>query len=80
MGMIEIDGERHPTISDAATALGVSTRTVNAYISKGLIPPPPTVSQGLREINTFPPEYIEKAKISLKARRQQRRRNLSSNQ
>lgn len=71
--MMVIDGKRYSTVSDAAAELGVSTRTVNGYIIKGIIPPPPTISQGLRDINIFPDEYMKLAKDRLRAHRARRR-------
>tara|TARA_B100001989_G_scaffold240560_2_gene205732 strand:- start:79 stop:303 length:225 start_codon:yes stop_codon:yes gene_type:complete len=71
--MIEIDGKRFPTVSDAAAALGVSARTVNEYVTKGIIPKPPTVTQGLRDVNVYPTEYMERAMECLKDFRARKR-------
>jgi hypothetical protein len=67
--MIEIEGKRHPTIADASGKLKVSVKTINQWIERAIIDHPPTITQGLRLIRTFPPEYIEKAREQIQAYR-----------
>lgn len=60
--MIILKGQSYFTIVDAAGTLGVSAKTIRGYIDKGIIPEPPNISYGIREIKHFPPEYMERAK------------------
>lgn len=71
--MITVDGVQHPTVQEAAAAFGVSTRAVRDYIRKGIIPPPPTVAYGVRDVDVFPSEYMEKAREHINAYRARRR-------
>ena len=70
--MIIVNGQRYSTIVDAAHELGVSAKTIRSYIEKGLIPEPPTVRYGVRVINHFPTEFINKAKEHLENYRNRR--------
>ena len=70
--MIIVNGQRYFTIVDAAHELGVSAKTIRGYIEKGLIPEPPTVRYGVRVINHFPTEFINKAKEHLENYRNRR--------
>jgi hypothetical protein len=65
--MMRINGKDHPTITDAARDLGggVSPKTVQMWIRKGIIPSPPTIRQGTRSVQVFPPEYLKKAEERL---------------
>jgi hypothetical protein len=65
--MMRINGKDHPTITDAAPDLGggVTPKTVQMWIRKGIIPPPPIIEQGTRKIQVFPPEYMKRAKEQL---------------
>jgi hypothetical protein len=64
--MMRINGKDYPTIVDAARELGrVSSKTVSEWIRKGIIPAPPILKQGTREIQVFPPDHIRKAKERL---------------
>jgi hypothetical protein len=60
--MIEIKGEKYPTVQDAAKQFEVSTKTVHDWIKKKIIPEPPKIKHGVRTVSYFPPDYIEKAK------------------
>lgn len=70
---MRINGQRYPTVSDAASELGVTVKTVREWVNTGLIPAPPTVSRGTQEIDYFPPEYISDARRILELRRKERR-------
>ncbi len=48
--MIRVNSVDHVTLADAAKRLGVSSKTVNEYIKRGIFPEPPRVRQG-RERN-----------------------------
>lgn len=63
--MIIVKGHRYFTIVDAARKLGVSAKTIRCYIEKGIISEPPTIEYGVRIVNHFPPEFINKAKEQL---------------
>ena len=63
--MIEVNGERYNTLSDAAKIFGVSGKTVRDYIKKRIIPEPPKIMQGLRKFDIFPEDYLEFAKKQL---------------
>lgn len=71
--MIKSDGEQHLTISDAAARFGVTVKTVRDWIIRGIIPRPPVVEHGLREIQVFPEMYIVKAKETIKKHRTEAR-------
>lgn len=78
--MVTIEGVQYPTVAEAAQFLGVSTRAVRDYVNKGIIPQPPSIDQGARSIDTFPPDYLEKAKRALRDYRvQKRQRRTHSN-
>ena len=64
--MIKIDGKRHKTISDAARYLKVSTKTVNSWITKGVITPPPKERYGLGLVQVFTDEYLQKAQKEIR--------------
>ena len=66
LAVIIIKGKTYYTTADAAKALGVSPKTVRSYIKRGIIPQPPEIRYGLRLLNHFPLDYIEKAKRLLK--------------
>jgi hypothetical protein len=70
--MISKNGQNYPTIADAAKEFGVSTKTVGKWIDDRVIPEPPTMEYGLRRIQYFPAEYIQKAKASLNRYRERR--------
>jgi hypothetical protein len=77
--MIYIEGKGYPTIADAAAVFGVSTRAVRDYIDRGIIDPPPTIFQGLREIAIYPPDYLERATEQVARHRKRRRQERKSN-
>ncbi|GAB6909939.1 hypothetical protein JCM12296A_57870 [Desulfosarcina cetonica] len=56
-----LNGEKHQTVSDAATYFGVKTKTVREWIKKGIISEPPSVTHGVRTVATFPDDYLRKA-------------------
>jgi DNA-binding transcriptional MerR regulator len=60
----------HKTIGDAANELGVSPKTIRDWIEKDFIPEPPVVEYGIRTIQYFTDEYLEKAKEEIKRRRE----------
>jgi predicted site-specific integrase-resolvase len=72
------DGNIYSTVSDAARELKVAAKTVNDWIKKGIIPKPPTQDFGTKTLNIFPPEYIERAKASIKNHRQQKQEEKNS--
>jgi hypothetical protein len=72
--MITIDGVQHRTIADAARDFKVSTRTVRNWIDSGVIPTPPTVEHGVRNLEVFGEEYMNLAQKSLKQRRDHKTR------
>ncbi len=78
--MITKDGKRYPTIADAAEELGVSSKTVREWIERGIIPGPPHVEWGIREVLHFPPNYMEKAKAQLDRYRTQKTAEKSTRQ
>lgn len=57
----------NPTVADAAKELGVSSKTIRTYITKGIVGVPPTMEFGLRTISIFPSEYIEECKMKIMA-------------
>lgn len=59
--MIEINGKRYNTLIDAANFFGISSKTVRDWIKKKVIPKPPQIRQGLREIDYYPKEYLDQA-------------------
>jgi len=58
---ITVKGHIYKTTVDAADELGVSQKTVRSYIERRILPAPPTVRQGLREVQVFPVEYLAAA-------------------
>jgi hypothetical protein len=53
---IAVGGRTYPTMKDAAPEFGVSPKQVYEWIKEEVIPQPPTVTKGRKEIMTFPPE------------------------
>ena len=53
--MIVVRGKTYTTTMDAAMELGVSTKTIRQYILRGIIPPPPEITYGVRTLRHFPP-------------------------
>ncbi|MCG9893440.1 MAG: pentapeptide repeat-containing protein [Thermosynechococcaceae cyanobacterium MS004] len=66
-------GIQHATVSDAAKEFGVTTKTVNQWINKGILPKPPTMDIGTNTMNVFPKEYLDNAKKALQEYRQRKR-------
>lgn len=64
--MIIFNGQTYFTIIDAAGELGVSAKTIRQYISKKIIPEPPIIQFGIRQVKNFPKEYMDIAKERLK--------------
>ena len=73
--MIIIRGESYCTAIDAALDLGVSTKTLRQYISKGIIPPPPEMEYGVRVLKHFPPDYMQTVKKRLAIYREKSERS-----
>jgi len=67
--MLVIKGEKVPTISDAASALGVDVRTLRRWIRDEILPNPPVVAHGKRKVAIFPSAYISRAKATLSIKR-----------
>lgn len=61
-----VNGTSYPTISDASDHFKVSTKTIREWIEKGVIPQPPTVEYGTRELQIFPSDYLRKAEAARK--------------
>ena len=72
--MLVINGEKVPTISDAAKSLNIDVNTVRRWIRDDVLPAPPTVSRGRQTVATFPSDYIAKARATLSTRKSPRRR------
>jgi hypothetical protein len=64
--MIIFNGQTYFTIIDAAADLGVSAKTIRQYITKKIIPEPPVIQFGIRQVKHFPKAYMERAKEQLK--------------
>lgn len=71
--MIRIDGVDHLTLADAAKRLGVSPKTANGYITRGILPGPPRVKQGLRSFYVFSQKYLREAEKALEVYRERNR-------
>jgi hypothetical protein len=69
-------GDKIPTVAVAATHFGVTCKTVNDWIKKGIIPQPPTVPYGVNYMNTFPPEYLITADIALQMHRERSKKGI----
>jgi hypothetical protein len=72
---ISIGGRSYPSISDLATATGLSTKTLKSYIEKGILPPPTRIDHGMREFSVFPDDYIAKAVLIVKDLARSRRQS-----
>jgi len=64
--MIIFNGQTYFTIIDAAAELGVSAKTIRQYITKRIIPEPPIIQFGIRQVKHFPKIYMDIAKERLK--------------
>jgi hypothetical protein len=64
--MIIFNGQTYFTIIDAAAELGVSAKTIRQYITKRIIPEPPVIQFGIRQVKHFPTAYMDTAKEQLK--------------
>ncbi len=71
--MIIVKGQTYNTVADAAESLGVSAKTIRDYIVRGIIPAPPEIKYGLRTMQYFPGEYLERAKAHLDKYRAKRK-------
>ena len=71
--MIIVKGQTYNTVADAAESLGVSAKTIRDYIQRGIIPVPPEVKYGLRTMQYFPVEYLDRAKAYLDKYRAKRK-------
>ncbi len=67
--MIRIDGVNHLTLADAAKRFGVSPKTANGYIIRGILLEPPRVKQGLRSFYVFSQKYLREAEKALEVYR-----------
>lgn len=65
IALIRQSNKEYVTIVDAAKELEVSPKTVREYIAKGIIPPPPEFSYGVRTMFYFPPDYMKRAKAGI---------------
>jgi len=63
--MIIFNGQTYFTIIDAAAELGVSAKTIRQYIAKRIIPEPPVIQFGIRQVKHFPKAYVDMAKDRL---------------
>ena len=72
--MLEINGKKYSTVSDAARGFRVSAKAVREWIKKGIISSPPQIDHGARTIDYFPPDYMEKAKAELERYREERKK------
>jgi DNA-binding transcriptional MerR regulator len=59
--MIIISGQTYSTIVDAARELDVSAKTIRQYITKKIIPEPPVIQFGNRQVKHFPKDYLAAA-------------------
>jgi hypothetical protein len=73
--MIIISGQTYSTIVDAARELDVSAKTVRQYIAKEIIPEPPVIQFGHRQVKHFPKDYLAAAKKQLQKYRTGRNGN-----
>jgi hypothetical protein len=71
--MIIVKGQTYNTVADAAESLGVSAKTIRDYIQRGIIPAPPEVKYGLRTMQYFPVEYLDRARAHLDKYRAKRK-------
>jgi hypothetical protein len=63
--MVIARGKKYYTITDASLHLGVSVKTVRDYIRRGIIPEPPEINYGLRNLKYFTTKYLDLAKLHL---------------
>jgi len=63
--MIIFNGQTYFTIIDAASELGVSAKTIRQYITRKIIPEPPVIQFGIRQVKHFPKAYMDVAKERL---------------
>lgn len=64
--MITVNGKNHKTVKDAAKELGdVTSKTVLAWIERGIIDEPPRIDYGLRKVRVFSDSFIKKAEKDL---------------
>ncbi len=63
---VNVNGVSHPSIADASDYFNVSTKTIREWIEKGIIPHPPTIDYGTRELQVFPDEYLRSADAARK--------------
>ena len=68
-----VNGVSHPSIADASDFFNVSTRTIREWIEKGIIPHPPTIDYGTRELQVFTDEYLRSAVVARKEYRQKKK-------
>lgn len=68
------NGEDVNTVADAARFFGVSTKTIDNWIEREIIPEPPVIERGLGMMRVYPPDYLANVDVVIRARRQQRNR------
>lgn len=71
--MIRKDGKDFPTVSDAAGKMKVSVKTIREWINNGVVSRPPSMSIGLRDIDIFPDEYLEKMRVETKRHKDEKK-------
>jgi predicted site-specific integrase-resolvase len=64
---MKIGGVTYLTVKDAARALGVTPKTVQEWINRGIIDTPPKVAHGLKHVQVFTIEAIEEARRRLES-------------
>lgn len=64
--VVIVNGVSHPSIADGSRYFKVSTKTIRQWIEKGIIPHPPTIDYGTRELQIFTDEYLRSAVVARK--------------
>ncbi len=70
--VIKINGRLRPSIADAATHFGVTTKTVRTWIADGIIPIPPQEAKGQGFVDIFESEYLTRAEAALRKHREKK--------
>ena len=66
---MRIRGKDYMTIGEAAPRLGVSAKTLLAYIRNKIIDEPPKIEYGIRLLYHFPPKHLKMAEKKIAQRR-----------
>jgi hypothetical protein len=69
-----IRGTTYPTVTDAATHLGGSTKALNDWVGKGITQRPPVVEDGTGTLRYYLDEYLVKEERDLVECRSRRAR------